>query len=131
MLRLLTAASFALVLAGCSSGQRATDDSHSPAPASAQPLSGAQIQQAMVGRKLESRTAKGEPFWQTLSPGGAAIIKIADYSEAKGNWTISGDVICVTYKEYGEECNTVRSDGASIWLIDEQKKTTNNKFTLR
>ncbi|MFL1527815.1 hypothetical protein [Pseudomonas sp. O230] len=78
---------------------------------------------------MQSHTEKGDSFWETLSPGGAAAIKIADYPEAKGSWTIAGDVICVTYKEYGKECNTVRSDGVSVWLIDESKKTTNNKFS--
>jgi hypothetical protein len=42
-------------------------------------------------------------FWQTLSPGGAVVVKIADYPEAKGIWKVAGDVICVTYKKFGKE----------------------------
>ena len=129
MIRLMTVLSVALFLAGCSSSTHTPNDAHSPAPTSAKQLGGDEIQQVLIGRKLQSRTEKGDSFWETLSPGGAAAIKIADYPEAKGSWTIAGDVICVTYKEYGKECNTVRSDGVSIWLIDESKKTTNNKFS--
>jgi ABC-type uncharacterized transport system auxiliary subunit len=128
MIKLMTALSVAIFLAGCSTGL--PKDAHSPAPPNAKQLSGEEIRQVLVGRELQSRTEKGERFWQTLSPGGAAVIKIANYSEVKGNWTVAGDVICVTYKEYGKECNTVRSDGVSVWLIDENKKTTNNVFSV-
>lgn len=93
-------------------------------------LSGDEIHQVLIGRELKSKTAKGEPFPETLSPGGAALIKIANYPEVKGNWTVAGDVICVTYKEYGKECNTVHSDGASVLLVDQNTKKTNNKFSV-
>ena len=96
MIRLLAAVSTALFLGGCSSGTQTPNDAHSPAPANAKPLSGEQIQQTLVGQKLESRTEKGERFWQILNRGGTANIKIADYPEYEGAWTLEGDVICVT-----------------------------------
>lgn len=130
MIRSLTFLSTVLLLAACTTGERAPNDAHAPAPTSARQLRGDEIQQVLIGRKLQSVTEKGEAFWETLSPGGAASIKIADYPEAKGNWTVAGDLICITYKEYGKECNTVRSDGVSVWMIDEVKKTTNNKFSV-
>ena len=130
MIRLMTGLFAALFLAACTTGGHAPNDAHAPAPSSAKQLNGDEIQRVLIGRKLESVTEKGEPFWQTLNPDGAAVIKIADYSKATGSWKLAGDVICVTYKEYGKECNTVRSDGVSVWLIDEVKQTTNNKFSV-
>ena len=130
MIRLLTTLSAALFLAACATSEHAPNEAHAPAPTSARQLSGAEIHQVLIGRKLESVTEKGEPFWEVLSPGGAATIKIAKFPEAEGSWKVSGDVICVTYKSYGRECNTVRSDGVSVWLIDEFKKTTNNMFSV-
>ncbi|TFB40915.1 MULTISPECIES: hypothetical protein [unclassified Pseudomonas] len=130
MSKLLTAITVAFFLSGCSSGPQIPNDAHTPAPAGAKQLSGDEIHQVLIGRELKSKTAKGEPFSETLSPGGAALIKIANYPEIKGNWTVAGDVICVTYKEYGKECNTVHSDGASVWLVDQNTKTNNNKFSV-
>ena len=129
MIRLLTAISISVFLVGCSSDPPPPNDAHSPAPANAKQLSGAEIQQVLIGRKFESQTERGLPFWQILTPDGGANIKISSYPEAKGSWAVTGDVICVTYVEYGKECNTVHSDGSSYWLIDENKKTTNNKFS--
>ncbi|MHC8381094.1 hypothetical protein [Pseudomonas sp. LB3P14] len=86
---MLTAIAVALFLSGCSSGPQTPNDAHTPVPAGAKQLSGDEIHQVLIGRVLKSKTAKGEPFSETLSPGGAALIKIADYPEAKGNWTVA------------------------------------------
>lgn len=126
--KLLTAIAVAVFLPGCSSGP--PNDAHSPAPPGAKQLSGDEIHQVLIGRELKSKTAKGEPFSETLSPGGAALIKIANYPEAEGNWTVAADVICVTYKAYGKKCNTVHIDSASVWLVDEESKKINNKFSV-
>ena len=59
MIRLMTVLSVALFLAGCSSSTHTPNDAHSPAPTSAKQLSGDEIQQVLIGRKLQSRTEKG------------------------------------------------------------------------
>lgn len=130
MSKLLTAMAVALFLAGCSSGHQAPNDAHTPAPPGAKHLSGDEIQQALVGRKLTSTTESGHTFWETLNPDGTASIQIKGDAVEKGNWTVAGDVICVNYKKYGKECSTAHSDGTSVWFVDQTKKTTNNKFSV-
>ncbi|KPG95449.1 hypothetical protein AEQ67_19660 [Pseudomonas sp. RIT-PI-q] len=130
MSKLLTAFAVTLFLAGCASGQQTPNAAHMPAPPGAKQLSGAEIHQTLIGRKLQSETAGGLPFWETLSPDGTAAIQIAKDPIQKGSWTVAGDVICVTYQEYGKECNTAHSDGVSVWLVDQTKKTTNNRFSV-
>ena len=131
MIKLLTTLAMALFLTGCSSGLRTPNDAHAPPPPGARQLSGAEIQQALIGRKLTSVTAQGYDFWQTLNADGTAKIQIAKDPVEKGNWKVAGDVICVNYEQYGEECSTAHSDGVSVWLVDLTKKTTNNKFSVR
>jgi starvation-inducible outer membrane lipoprotein len=128
--KLVTAIAVALLLSGCSSGPQSPNEAHTPAPPGAKQLSGDEIHQALIGRKLQSETAKGQPFWETLSPDGTAAIQIAKDPVQKGVWTIANDVICVTYQQYGKECNTVHSEGSSVWLVDETSKKTNNKYSV-
>ncbi|VVO44958.1 hypothetical protein [Pseudomonas fluorescens] len=118
----------ALLLAGCSSGHQAANDAHAPAPADARQLKGSEINEALIGRQHSSVTTTGYEFKETFIQDGTAKIKIEGEPEQIGRWMIAEDVICVTYKKYGEECNTVRTDGVSIWLVDKTKNTTNNKF---
>lgn len=130
MFKLLTTLAMALFLVGCSSGPHTPNDAHSLPPPGARQLSGAEIEQTLIGRKLTSVTATGHDFWETLNRDGTAKIQIASDKVEKGHWKVAGDVICVNYEKYGEECSTAHSDGVSVWLVDHTKKTTNNKFTV-
>jgi len=120
----------ALLLAGCSSGHQAAIEAHAPAPApeDARQLMGSEINEALIGRQHSSVTTTGYKFKETFSQDGTVSIKIEGEPEQIGRWMITEDVICVTYKKY-EECNTVRTDGTSIWLVDKTKNTTNDKFS--
>lgn len=119
----------ALLLAGCSSGHQAAMDAHAPAPEDARQLKGSEINEALIGRQLSSVTSTGYKFSETLNLDGTATIEIKGELRQSGRWTIAEDVICVTYQKYGKECNTVRTDGDSVWLVDKTSNTTNNKFS--
>ena len=105
-------------------------DAHSAPPASARQLSGGEIQSTLVGHKLSSLTESGYPFSETLNADGTSTINISTESTQHGTWKVSGDVVCISYAKYGEECNYFRTDGVSYWSIDKAKNTTNNKFAL-
>lgn len=104
-------------------------DAHAPAPEDARQLKGIEINEALIGRQLSSVTSTGYKFSETPNPDGTAAIEIKGEPRQSGRWTIVEDVICVNYQKYGNECNTVRTDGDSIWLVDKTSNTTNNKFS--
>jgi hypothetical protein len=131
MNKLLLPVAVALLVVGCSSGHQAASDAHAAAPANAKQLSGSEINEVLIGRKHSSVTTTGYPFSETLNRDGTATINISSEPMQTGNWTITEDVICVSYKKYGEECNRVLSDGVSVWLVDKTKNTTNNKFSFQ
>lgn len=116
------------LLIGCSGGSNPSRDAHSPASPAAKQLTGAQISNQFIGRSHRSVTSSGEPFSEILTHDGTAKINITGSPEATGDWTLSGDVLCVTYKAYGKECSTVKADDQWFWFIDSTKGTTNNRF---
>lgn len=116
------------LLIGCSGGSSPAKDAHSPAPPAAKQLSGSQISTQFIGRLHQSVTASGQSFSEILTQDGRAKINITGSPEATGDWTLSGDVLCVTYEAYGKECNTVKADDQWFWFIDSTKGTTNNRF---
>jgi len=117
------------LLSGCAGGgSNPEKDAHSPAPASARQLSGAEISTQFVGRSHQSVTSGGQTFTEILTADGKAKIHIAGSPEATGGWKIAGDVVCVTYSAYGEECNIVKADDQWFWFIDSKGGTTNNRF---
>ncbi|MGV8920039.1 MAG: hypothetical protein ACOH2R_19905 [Pseudomonas sp.] len=119
-----------ICLAGCAQGGNSpAADAHAPAPPTAKQLKGNEINAALIGRSHQSVTTTGYSFTEMLMEDGTAVITITGNPTQRGKWKVTGDVICVTYPEYGEECNTVSADAQSIWLIDNTKKTTNNKFS--
>lgn len=119
-----------LLLTGCAnSGSDAAAKAHAPAPENAKQLSGSEIQSVVIGRKHSSVTSTGHSFSETLNPDGTATIEISGDGKQRGSWVITDNIICVSYQKYGKECNIVRSDGNSIWFVDSEKHTTNNKFS--
>ena len=122
-------AAVAVLLSGCAGGgSNPVKDAHSPASPTAKPLSGAEITTQFVGRSHQSVTSAGQTFSEILTADGKAKIHIAGSPEATGTWKIAGDVICVTYSAYGEECSIVKADEQWFWFIDSSKGTTNNRF---
>lgn len=120
---------FAALLIGCASdGHNPVKDAHSPPPPGARQLSGTEISGQFIGRPHQSVTSSGQTFTEVLSPDGNARIQISGNPEATGKWKITGDVICVTYSAYGEECNIVKADDHGFWFVDTAKGTTNNRF---
>lgn len=117
-------------MAGCSSsGHQAAVDAHGDVPASAKRLNGSEINSTIIGRKHSSVTATGYPFSETLNADGTATIKIYSDPLQSGTWTLTDDVLCVSYQKYGKECNKVLSDGTTTWFVDSVKNTTNNTFS--
>lgn len=121
-----------LFVAGCSStGHEAATAAHADAPPNARQLSASEIQSTVIGRKHSSVTATGYAFSETLNPDGTAVIQISSESLQTGQWIMTEDVICVSYKKYGKECNKVLTDGVVIWFVDSVSNKTNNKFTVK
>ena len=122
-------AAFTALLMGCASGGSSpAKDAHAPPPPGATKISGSEITSQFIGRSHQSVTASGQAFTEILTADGKARIHITGMPEATGSWKITGDVICVTYSAYGEECNIVKADERAFWLIDNVKGTTNNRF---
>lgn len=129
MNKVLFSAAVILCMVGCSSsGHQAALDAHADAPANVKQLSGSEINSTVIGRKHSSVTSSGYTFSETLSADGTAKILISSEAPQSGNWVITGDVICITYKKYGKECSKVLSDGVAIWFVDSVTNKTNNKF---
>jgi hypothetical protein len=80
------------------------------------------------GRSHKSVTSGGQTFTEVLAPDGKASIEITGNPKATGSWKIAGDVICVTYSAYGEECSIVKADDQWFWFVDKVKGSTNNRF---
>ncbi|HEX8594443.1 MAG TPA: hypothetical protein VF682_14370 [Pseudomonas sp.] len=128
-MKAIYAAAFAVLLMGCASGGNSpAKDAHSAPPPNATEITGGEITSQFIGRSHQSVTTSGQSFTETLTADGKAKIHITGMPEASGNWKITGDVICVTYSAYGEECNIVKADEQSFWFIDNVKGTTNNRF---
>ncbi|OCX24805.1 hypothetical protein [Pseudomonas graminis] len=122
-------AAFAILLMGCASGASSpAKDAHSPPPPDAVKISGSEITNQFIGRSHQSVTTSGQSFTEILTTDGKAKIHITGMAEAAGSWEITGDVICVTYTAYGEECSIVKANEQWFWFIDNVKGTTNNRF---
>ena len=118
-----------VLLSACAGGGSSpTKDAHAPPPPGARQISGSEISAQFIGRSHQSVTSSGQAFTEVLTADGKARIHITGDPEATGNWKITGDVICVTYSAYGEECNVVKADERWFWFIDNTKGTTNNRF---
>jgi hypothetical protein len=122
-------ATLVVLLTGCAGGGSSpAEDAHSPPPPNARQISGSEISSQFIGRSHQSVTSGGQAFTEVLATDGKARIHITGNPEAAGTWKITGDVICVTYSAYGEECNIVKADEHGFWFIDNAKGTTNNRF---
>lgn len=119
----------ACLLTACAGGGSSpATDAHSPPSPQAKTLSGDEITSQFIGRPHSSVTSTGQPFSETLTPDGKARIRIAGSPEALGSWTLSGNVICVVYPAYGQECSIVKADDQFVWFVDSNKGGTNNRF---
>jgi hypothetical protein len=128
-MKALCSITLAIILTGCAGGGSSpAKDAHAPAPPSARQLSGNEISTQVIGRTHNSVTTAGQTFSETLTPDGSARINITGSPAATGDWTLKGDVLCVTYEAYGQECNIVKTDEQWLWFIDSNKGTTNNRF---
>lgn len=127
----LLATAIASITACSSSGNGAAEDAHSAPPLNARKLNANEIKTELIGKKISSVTQSGYPFSEVLNADGSSILKIPSEPTQSGNWTLKGDIICTNYKKYGEECNTIVTDGTSFWSIDSIKNTTNNKFSVQ
>lgn len=117
------------LLSGCSGGGTSpAKDAHSAPSPGARQLDGGEISAQFVGRAHKSVTSGGQTFTEVLAPDGKATIEITGNPKATGNWKMAGDVICVTYSAYGEECSIVKADDQWFWFVDNVKGSTNNRF---
>ena len=129
-MRAIYVTTLTVLLSACAGGGGSpAKDAHSPPPPGAKQISGSEISTQFIGRSHQSVTSGGQPFTEVLTADGKAKIHITGNPEAIGTWKITGDVICVTYSAYGEECNIVKADEQWFWFIDNAKGTTNNRFT--
>jgi hypothetical protein len=129
-MKALCSISLMILMCGCAGGVSSpAKEAHSPAPPGARQLSGAEITSQFIGRSHTSVTTSGASFSETLMQDGTARIQITGSPEKTGQWSITGDVLCVNYVAYGKECNIVKADDKYVWFVDSTKGTTNNSFT--
>jgi hypothetical protein len=96
---------------------------------SATALSGPEVQQAVVGKTLVSRTHRGIPYTMHLDPGGTGMFVYNGSTQDKLTWDLTGNVLCFHSKMSGTECNTVRSSGGGYDFVDSTTGALNNTYT--
>lgn len=102
-----------------------------PQASTATYLSGQQLESAVVGKKLTSKTTRGVPFSVTFGPGGTGNVAIAGQS-GPVKWDIKGDVLCFEAhlnNQTQHECDRVREVGANYEFIDSTTGAVNNTYT--
>ncbi|MEL6920154.1 MAG: hypothetical protein AAFO77_03900 [Pseudomonadota bacterium] len=88
---------------------------HSPL-VQAQPLTQSEIAEELVGRDLSTKR-RGMTVTLTLSPDGTVQVR-APLGRVNGNWSFSGDQICMTIAMRGREqsnCTTYERVGQGIY----------------
>jgi hypothetical protein len=102
-----------------------------PQASSAAFLSGQDLENAVVGKKLASKTSRGVPFTVTFGPGGTGNVAIAGQSSPV-KWDVKGDVLCFEAhlnNQTQSECDHVRAVGASYEFMDSTTGALNNTYT--
>jgi hypothetical protein len=92
-------------------------------------LTGPEVQQAVVGKTLASKTHRGIPYTMHLNPGGAGVFIYRGTTQDELTWDITGNVLCFHAKLSGTECNTVRASGGGYDFVDSTTGALNNTYT--
>ena len=104
------------------------------APAPAVPatiLSSPEVQQAVVGKTLASKSHSGIPYTMRLDPGGTGVFVYRGKAQDALTWDITGNVLCFHSKMGGTECNTVRASGGGYDFVDSTTGALNNTYTVQ
>ncbi len=104
------------------------------APALAVPatiLSGPEVQQALVGKTLASKSHRGVPYTMHLNPGGTGVFVYRGSTQDALTWDLTGNVLCFHSKMSGTECNTIRASGDGYDFVDSTTGALNNAYTVQ
>jgi len=94
-------------------------------PATAENLSGENLQSEIVGQTLSGRRL-GMRIQMAYLPDGQVAVTSALFS-GRGTWTIAGDQMCVTFESgprEGENCTAFRREGDGVYLTDDGLRLT-------
>jgi hypothetical protein len=94
-------------------------------------LSGPEVQQAVVGKTLASKSHRGIPYTMQLNPGGTGVFVYRGSTQDALTWEITGNVLCFHSKMSGTECNTVRTSGGGYDFVDSTTGALNNTYTVQ
>ena len=94
-------------------------------------LSGPEVQQAVVGKTLASKSHRGIPYTMQLNPGGTGVFVYNKSTQDALTWDITGNVLCFHSKMSGTECNTVRASGGGYDFVDSTTGALNNTYTVQ
>ena len=94
-------------------------------------LSGPEVQQAVVGKTLASKTHRGIPYTVHLDPGGTGVFVYRGSTQDGLTWEITGNVLCFHSKMSGTECNTVRASGGGYDFVDSTTGALNNTYSTQ
>ena len=94
-------------------------------------LSGPQLQQAVVGRTLASKSHRGISYTMLLNPDGTGVFVYSGATRDPLTWDIAGDVLCFHSKLSGTECNRVRVSGGGYDFVSSTTGALNNTYTVQ
>ncbi len=111
MRRLLTSVLAPALLLGLSSAAVAEDDW----------LSGAELQEKIVGGTVTGLTIEGYKWSETSGADGTFVVETYDGQTLVGTWEIDDDLMCATLDEFPEygSCWAMRLDGDEVTYISE------------
>lgn len=111
MRKLQTTALAAALLVGLTSAAIAEDDW----------LSGAELQEKIVGGTVSGLTIEGYQWSETYRSDGTFVVRTHDGQTLAGLWDIDGDLMCASLDAYPEEgsCLAMRLDGDEVVYISE------------
>jgi hypothetical protein len=94
-------------------------------------LSGSELQQAVVGKTLASKTHRGIPYTMHLNPDGTGVFVYSGTPRIALTWVIiSGSVLCFHSTMSGTECNNVRAAGGSYDFVSSTSGVLNNTYAV-
>ena len=116
-----------VLLAGFASSHGA---GQAPVPVNAKTLNNAEVQQALVGKKINSRLSNGTPYSLTFNADGTDIYKESGKDAEKEKWTLENGVVCLFPNAYPKECSQVKQANGELWFVNKDDGSVRYHFTV-
>ncbi len=101
-----------------------------PVPANAKTLNNAEVQQALVGKKINSRLNDGTPYSMTFNADGTDFYSESGKDSAKEKWTLENGVVCLIASGWPTECSHVKQANGELWFVKPEDSTVRYHFTV-